>query len=145
MKKNRFIPAVATSVAIGLFAAANAADKVTLRFLLAEMTDPDANTYLPVPRYTTCLWSSHDRRTTTPGADGWFANDDHSKFIRSETVGGRTEDVMLDVEEGIRKPLLMYNLFFGVELFLKFYLIRFSKLRLEVIENKGHNIFSLLN
>ena len=97
MKKNRFIPAVATSVAIGLFTAANAADKVTLRSLLAEMTDPDANTYLPVPRYTTCLWSSHDRRTTTPGADGWFANDDHSKFIRSETVGGRTEDVMLDV------------------------------------------------
>lgn len=52
--------------------------------------------------------------------------------------------IELSLEEGIRKPLLMYNLFFGVELFLKFYLIRFSKLRLEVIENKGHNIFELI-
>ena len=83
--------------AVGLAVTASAADKVTVRSLLAEMTDPDANTYLPAPRYTTRLWSSHDRRTTTPGADGWFANDDHSKFIRSETVDGRTEDVMLDV------------------------------------------------
>ncbi len=84
-------------VAVGLAVTANAADKVTLRSLLEEMTDSDANTYLPAPRYTTRLWSSHDRRTTTPGTDGWFANDDHSKFIRSETVDGRTEDVMLDV------------------------------------------------
>ena len=98
MKKNRFIPALATSVAIGFFAATNAADKVTLRSLLAEMTDPDANTYLPSPRYTARLWSSHDRRTTTPDADGWFANNDHGKFIRSETVGDCTEDVMLDAE-----------------------------------------------
>ena len=52
--------------------------------------------------------------------------------------------IELSLKEGIRKPLLMYNLFFGVELFLKFYLIRFSKLKLEEIENKGHNIFELI-
>ena len=51
--------------AVGLAVTASAADKVTVRSLLAEMTDPDANTYLPAPRYTTRLWSSHDRRTTT--------------------------------------------------------------------------------
>lgn len=52
--------------------------------------------------------------------------------------------IELSLKEGIRKPLLMYNLFFGVELFLKFYLIRFSKLKLEEIENKVHNIFELI-
>ena len=50
-------------------ATAVADGKVTLRSLLEEMTDPDANTYLPSPRYTARLWSSHDRKTT-PNADG---------------------------------------------------------------------------
>ena len=51
--------------AFGFACTASAAERVTLRSLLAEMTDPDANTYLPSPRYTARLWSSYDRRTTT--------------------------------------------------------------------------------
>ena len=76
--------------------AAQATNKVTFRSLLEEMTDVDANTYLPSPRYTARLWSSHDRLTTTPDAEGWFANGDSSNFVREETANGRREMVLLD-------------------------------------------------
>ena len=72
--------------------------KVTLKSLLEEMTDPDANTYLPSPRYTTRLWSSYDRNTTTPDKPGWFANGDASHFVRTETADGRSEEVLLDTK-----------------------------------------------
>ena len=78
--------------------AASASGKVTLKSLLEEMTDPDANTYLPEPRFTARLWSSYDRKTTEPGAEGWFANGDSSKFLREEEVEGRREQVMLDAK-----------------------------------------------
>ena len=52
--------------------------------------------------------------------------------------------IELSLKEGMKKPLIMYNLFFEVELFLKLYLIRFSELKLEDIENKGHNILNLI-
>ncbi len=44
----------------------------------------------------------------------------------------------------IKKPLLIYNLLFLVELSLKFYLIKYSKITLEEIENKGHDIVELI-
>ena len=75
-----------------------ASGAVTLKSLLEEMTDPDANTYLPSPRYTARLWSSHDRRTTAPDEDGWFANGDASQFVRTETTEGRREEVLLDAK-----------------------------------------------
>lgn len=86
------------ALAAGLSLAASAAEMVTLKSLLEEMTDPDANTYLPLPRFTARLWSSYDRKTTEPGAAGWFANADASQFVRSEMVDGRKEDVMLDAK-----------------------------------------------
>ena len=84
--------------AAGVVLGAGAAEKVTLASLLAEMTDPDANTYLPSPRYTARLWSSHDRGSTLPGKPGWFANADASQFVREENNGGRREHVLLDVQ-----------------------------------------------
>lgn len=96
MKKQN--PAVAAFAAICVAVSSYAADKVTLRTLLEEMTDPDANTYLPSPRYTARLWSSYDRHTTTPDAEGWFANGDASQFVRVETTDGRREEVMLDAK-----------------------------------------------
>ncbi len=75
-----------------------AAGKVTLESLLSEMTDSDANTYLPSHRYTARLWSSHDRLTKDPGADGWFANGDASKFVREENHEGRREQVLVDAK-----------------------------------------------
>ena len=83
---------------IGMALDAGAAEKVTLASLLAEMTDPDANTYLPSPRYTARLWSSHDRGSTLPGKPGWFANADASQFVREENNGGRREHVLLDAQ-----------------------------------------------
>ena len=84
--------------AVGMALGAVGADKVTLASLLAEMTDPDANTYLPSPRYTARLWSSHDRGSTLPGKPGWFANADASQFMREENDGGRREHVLLDAQ-----------------------------------------------
>ena len=81
MKRNSV---VVLALVTGLSLAASAAEMVTLKSLLEEMTDPDANTYLPSPRFTTRLWSSHDRKTTVPEADGWFANGDFSKFLREQ-------------------------------------------------------------
>lgn len=81
-----------------MFALAVTAAPVTLESLLQEMTDPDANTYFPQPAFTTRLWSSYDRGTTTPDQPGWFANDDNNKYVRTEEVDGRTEEVMLDAQ-----------------------------------------------
>lgn len=51
----------------------------------------------------------------------------------------------LYLENNINKPLILYNLFFVVELYLKYYLIRKTTLSIEEIENYGHEIFLLLD
>ena len=71
---------------------------VTLESLLSELTDRDANTYFPEPAYTSRLWSSYDRETVDEGGPGWFANGDCNKFLRTDTVDGRTEDVLVDAK-----------------------------------------------
>lgn len=50
----------------------------------------------------------------------------------------------LSLMGGIKKPLIMHNLFFAVELFLKLYLIKFSSMSLIEIEKEGHNIINLI-
>lgn len=75
-----------------------AAEPVTLRSLLAEMTNFGAVARWPDPGFTCLQSSSHDRRTVSPGQPGWFANDDHTQFIREETNDGRRERVMMDAE-----------------------------------------------
>ncbi|GAA5482485.1 glycoside hydrolase family 172 protein [Haloferula sargassicola] len=67
--------------------------------LLREMTDYDAVARWPGPAYHCLQASSHDRRTTAPGEPGWFANDDHTQYLREERKHGRAEKVMLD-EDG---------------------------------------------
>ena len=52
--------------------------------------------------------------------------------------------IELSLKNGVKKPLIMYNLFFAVEIFLKLYLIKFSSLQLMEIEKKGHNIFEMI-
>ena len=93
------IPVTFLALAVAGFSlAASASGQVTLKSLLEEMSNPDANTYLPSPRFTARLWSSHDRKTTTPEADGWFANADFSQFLREENNEERREQVMLDAQ-----------------------------------------------
>ncbi|WP_367874954.1 glycoside hydrolase family 172 protein [Luteolibacter sp. Populi] len=71
---------------------------VSLDSLLQEMTDYAAPARWPEDSFTCLQASSHDRRTVAPDQPGWFANDDHTNFIRTENNGGRTEKVMMDAE-----------------------------------------------
>lgn len=69
---------------------------VTLESLLSEMTDPAAITRFPDPAYKVLQFSSYDRETVSPESDGWFANADYSRFIRTDSVNQRREMVMFD-------------------------------------------------
>jgi len=75
---------------------AAAAEPVSLTSLLAELTDRTALARWPVPGYTCSQASSYDRAAKSP-EENWFANGDVNQFLRRETVGDRTEFVMMDV------------------------------------------------
>ncbi|WP_035602225.1 glycoside hydrolase family 172 protein [Haloferula sp. BvORR071] len=77
---------------------AETAAPVTLASLIAEMTDYDSVARWPEPAYTCLQASSYDRRTVAADRDGWFANDDHTQFIRDEVTESRKERVMMDAE-----------------------------------------------
>jgi hypothetical protein len=47
---------------------------------------------------TQMMVSSYDRHSISPDQPGWFANADASQYIRAETVNGRQEKVMMDVD-----------------------------------------------
>ncbi len=78
--------------------AAEKGEMVTLESLVAEMSDFDRVARWPSPEFACLQASSHDRATVSPDQPGWFANGDHSNFIRDEVNQGRTERVMLDTE-----------------------------------------------
>jgi hypothetical protein len=71
---------------------------VTLETLLNEMVDRDAIAQFPHPGYTLKQFSSYDRATVAPGDKSWFANWDRSMFIRIDTISGRQEYVMMDMD-----------------------------------------------
>jgi|GEM_PF-3182841 hypothetical protein len=51
---------------------------------------------------------------------------------------------MYTLNKDIVKPLIFYNTCFLVELSLKYYLIRSTKLNINDVEEKGHNIVELM-
>ena len=74
---------------------------ITTESLLQEMIDRTAVARLPEPAYRCLQASSFNRASKVRGeggTDGWFANEDWSRFIREETHGERTEWVMMDAE-----------------------------------------------
>ena len=76
---------------------------ISLESLLREMVDRDAIARWPQPEYTCRQASSYDRLSKTPtDAKGWFANTDNmdgaGDSLRWETIAGRRECVLLDVE-----------------------------------------------
>ncbi|MGE0787526.1 MAG: DUF2961 domain-containing protein [Sandaracinaceae bacterium] len=72
---------------------------VTLGTLLHEMVDHDALAYAPAHPFVAAMESSYDRRSVSPDQPAtWFANQDAGQFVRVDTIDGRTENVMLDVE-----------------------------------------------
>ncbi len=72
--------------------------KITLETLLKEMVDREALARFPDPEFMLKQFSSYDRATVSPGDHTWFANWDRSMFIRTDTIGGRKEYVMMDAE-----------------------------------------------
>ena len=87
-----------------------ASEPVTLNSLLNEMVDRSALTRICDPPYLAKAATSYDRESKindpadglyveTNGRDwgkGWFANRDFNQYIRTETVDGRTERVLMD-------------------------------------------------
>jgi hypothetical protein len=74
----------------------HAQPKVSLTTLLKELTDPASVASFPNPSYVLKQVSSYDRHSVSPGQPGWFANEDHTNFLRSEINDGRKEYVMMD-------------------------------------------------
>ncbi|MBP5320096.1 MAG: DUF2961 domain-containing protein, partial [Kiritimatiellae bacterium] len=77
---------------------APSAKGITLGSLLQEMADRERLSYLDVIPFTTRLYSSHDRGSTMPDKPGWYANDDHSQFVRTEEADGKKWGVLADIE-----------------------------------------------
>lgn len=70
---------------------------VTLRSLLAEMTDRSSLANYTGPAYHLYHSSSWDRAELEgPGSKGWFGNKDYDYSIRTEDHGGRKEYVIMD-------------------------------------------------
>lgn len=77
------------------------AQTVTLSSLLTEMTSPDSVARWPQPGYASLQASSYNRASTNrnqPNRDtsGWFADSDGLGFIRTETIKGQPEWVILE-------------------------------------------------
>ena len=69
---------------------------VSLTTLLAEMTDRASVARWPAPLYESLQASSYNRASTHRDAPGWFADQDGLGFIRTETIQGRTEWVVME-------------------------------------------------
>jgi len=70
---------------------------VTLESLLNEMVDRESLARLPVVEYRCLQASSYDRaQKTAAEPKGWFANNDHEQFIRTEENDGRKEWVIME-------------------------------------------------
>ena len=70
---------------------------ISLESLLVEMTSRDTLARLDSPAFTVRQFSSYDRAANDPSnKETWYANSDQSQYLRTETVDGRTEDIMMD-------------------------------------------------
>lgn len=79
-----------------LLAGCSVGKEITVGTLLTEMLSPESLCEYPEPSFTTFQASSYDRKSIIPGTPGWFANSDGSGFIRTDTICGRVEKVLLD-------------------------------------------------
>lgn len=70
--------------------------EITLDSLLQEMIDVTAIARWPQPEFTCQQASSYDRAKVAPDKPGWFANNDNTQYLRTETIDGRQEHVMMD-------------------------------------------------
>ncbi|KJF45385.1 glycoside hydrolase family 172 protein [Draconibacterium sediminis] len=71
---------------------------VTIDLLLKEMTDRDGLAKLPQNNFKLKQASSYSRKSIAPDEEGWFDNADASQYVRTDTIGGRIEHVLMDVD-----------------------------------------------
>lgn len=82
-----------------LAVAARGGEEISVKSLLADMTDLGRMTEFPSPAYTCKQFSSYDRASKTPDdPKTWFANGDSGQFLRMEERDGRKEFVMMDAD-----------------------------------------------
>lgn len=78
-----------------------AIETITLKSLLAEMTDPAVVARFPASDYQCLQASSYNRGSThrdqpDRGTSGWFADSDGVGFIRTEVINGKPEWVLME-------------------------------------------------
>lgn len=71
---------------------------ITLESLLDEMVNRSALTEYPSIPYKPAQVSSYDRRSVAPDKPGWWANDDGAGYERLDTINGRIEKVMCELQ-----------------------------------------------
>ena len=76
----------------------NSQSTITTTSLLNEISDLDGICKAPPVWFKTSQASSYDRASVVENGDGWFANGDYGKYLRSERNEGRTENVMADIK-----------------------------------------------
>jgi len=86
---------LATAIATAA-ACSPAPPPVSVKTLLAEMTDFAALAERPNPYFKQASASSYDRESHK-GGEAWFANRDVGQYVRTETNGGRKEHVLADL------------------------------------------------
>lgn len=62
------------------------------------MVNPEALAQYPDPFYITKQFSSYDRTSTDKDSLSWYANCDRSQFLRTDSIEGRREFVMVDTD-----------------------------------------------
>lgn len=82
-------------ILVTLPSSAAAAQPISTRTLLEQMTDLHTLSEYPQPPFTCRQFSSYDRKSKSPQQD-WFANYDRGHFLRTEQADGRTEHVLMD-------------------------------------------------
>lgn len=87
-------------VSIMILSSCTGPDTISLESLLDDMISYETMTRFPNPYYTCHQASSYDRGSVSPDSANWFRNGDGyngGNFIRIDTIEGRVEKVMLDV------------------------------------------------
>lgn len=71
---------------------------ITTGSLLHEMVNPEALAQYPSPFYITRQFSSYDRASMNKDSLSWYANCDRSQFLRTDSIEGRREFVMVEID-----------------------------------------------
>ena len=69
---------------------------ISIESLLKEMVDRSELARFPDPSFDCKQFSSYDRESISKDDPSWFANNDHTMFIRTEKNDGRREFVMME-------------------------------------------------